>query len=233
MTETAEKNDNVSNDSASDALKIMIIDDDKVSSKLNANTFSKRGFKVSQFFSANKALEELPYLEPDIVLMDWVMPEVSGIQALSMIRKNYTQFELPVIMLTSMDKPKDIAEALGAGANDYLTKPMQKDVALARVHTQVQLQLLHREKVKREQLEALSALIVTYNHEINNPLTVAYGAISRLQSTGDMSYLDKLKTSIEKIADINKKIRNISGQHFKTVEYANGRSMIDWEKKED
>lgn len=208
--------------------KLLMIDDDKVSSRLHASMLSKKGFDVTLFHDPLQGLNEIPILEPDVVILDWVMPEISGIDALHQIREHHSPFELPVLMLTSMDKASDLETALAAGANDYLTKPMEFKTANARIRTQLHLKNLHLEKVKHEQLEALSALIVTYNHEINNPLTVAYGAISRIEATGDMKYLVKVKTAIEKVAEINRKIRFISSEHFKTVEYANGKSMVDW-----
>jgi CheY-like chemotaxis protein len=71
------------------------------------------------------------------VLLDIEMPEISGFDALKMLRKDYSPSQLPIIMVTARNQREDIVRALNLGANDYLTKPIDFPVALARIGTQL------------------------------------------------------------------------------------------------
>ena len=75
--------------------------------------------------------------EFDLVLLDIEMPGVSGLDALVAIRKTYSPIQLPVIMVTARSHSEDIVNGLELGANDYITKPVDFPVALARIHTQL------------------------------------------------------------------------------------------------
>ena len=75
--------------------------------------------------------------EYDIVLLDIMMPEVSGYDVLEEVRKDWTPMELPIIMATAKDQGEDVVSAFKLGANDYITKPIDFPVALARIETQL------------------------------------------------------------------------------------------------
>src|SRR3989440_9607084 len=72
-----------------------------------------------------------------LVLLDIEMPEISGLDALKTLREAYSPIELPVIMVTAKNQSEDIVKALDMGANDYLTKPIDFPVAVARIGTQL------------------------------------------------------------------------------------------------
>ena len=79
----------------------------------------------------------LSRMGPDLVLLDIEMPIISGLDALKAIREVYSPIEMPVIMVTAKDQSEDMVKALSLGANDYLTKPIDFPVALARIGTQL------------------------------------------------------------------------------------------------
>jgi class 3 adenylate cyclase len=85
------------------------------------------------------ALDWLAQHPCDLVLLDIMMPGMTGIEMLAKVRETQDGTELPIIMATAKDTREDIVEALGAGANDYVTKPIDFPVGLARVHTQLGL----------------------------------------------------------------------------------------------
>jgi diguanylate cyclase (GGDEF)-like protein/PAS domain S-box-containing protein len=73
----------------------------------------------------------------DLVLLDIEMPEISGLEALKLLRETYSPIELPIIMVTAKNQSEDVVKALDLGANDYVTKPIDFAVALARIGTQL------------------------------------------------------------------------------------------------
>jgi len=91
---------------------------------------------------------------------------------LQKIRKEYSSIELPVIMVTSKNETSDIVNALDAGASDFITKPFQIKIALARINTHLQIKEMSASLIKKNKRDAVAAMIATYNHEINNSLTI-------------------------------------------------------------
>src|SRR3954469_6938353 len=99
--------------------------------------FERRGFEVVETDSGLKALDLIASQEFDVILLDVMMPEIDGIETLKRIRSTRSPSELPVIMVTAKSESENVVDALGFGANDYVTKPVDFAVALARVNTQI------------------------------------------------------------------------------------------------
>jgi diguanylate cyclase (GGDEF)-like protein/PAS domain S-box-containing protein len=135
--------------SNSDAL--LVVDDDHVNCDLMLRRLSKRGFNASMACTGESALECIRRNRIDLVLLDLEMPGMGGLAVLDALRKNYTPAQLPIIMVTGKTSSADMVEALNAGANDYVTKPIDFPVVLARI--QSQLSLKHAEDALRESEE--------------------------------------------------------------------------------
>jgi diguanylate cyclase (GGDEF)-like protein len=115
------------------------------------------GYYVSAAPEGVTALDYLARREFDLVLLDVVMPLMSGVEVLKCIRCTYSVTDLPVIMITARDESDDIVHALESGANDYLTKPFALPVVSARVRTQLMLKRMVGELEKANlKLETLS-----------------------------------------------------------------------------
>jgi signal transduction histidine kinase len=117
--------------------RILIVDDLADNRTILARRFQRRGFEVVEADSGARALQRIEHESFDAVLLDVVMPDMDGLEVLRQIREQRTELELPVIMVTGRAESKDIVDALSAGANDYITKPVDFAVALLRVSTQV------------------------------------------------------------------------------------------------
>jgi DNA-binding response OmpR family regulator len=194
--------------------RVLIIDDDIISSKLLAARLREHNLDLHSVQTADAAFTWLASQQVDIILLDIVMPGMSGLEVLRKLREVYAGIELPVIMCTARESDQDLVEALNAGANDYLTKPINLPVALARIRTQLTLQALSRDLSIKRQLEAVNAMMVTYNHEINNPLAIAVGHLSILKRQ-DLSakarlHLEKTDAAVARITDIMHKIRDLT-----------------------
>lgn len=117
--------------------RILIVDDIADNRAILARRFQRRGFEVVEADSGARALELVAGEAFDAVLLDVMMPDMNGLEVLRRIRQRHSETELPVIMVTGRVESKDIVDALTAGANDYITKPVDFAVALLRVSTQV------------------------------------------------------------------------------------------------
>lgn len=121
------------------APRLLIVDDIADNRAILLRRFQRHGFEVVEADSGQKALELIDSQEFDLVLLDVMMPGIDGIETLKRIRSQKSASALPVIMVTAKSESENIVESLGLGANDYITKPVDFAVALARAHTQIGL----------------------------------------------------------------------------------------------
>ncbi len=124
---------------------ILVVDDNEANRDLLSRRLRKKGFAVELAASVPQALEAVSRVEFDLVLLDIMMPGMDGFEVLSRIRAERSSLELPVILATAMDDSKDVIQGLEAGANDYVTKPFDFPVVMARVATQLALSSTQRE----------------------------------------------------------------------------------------
>ena len=147
--------------------RLLVVDDNALNRDMLSRRLKRRDYDVLVAEDGESALELLKSEPVDLVLLDWMMPGLSGIDVLARIRATTSQVELPVIMATAKTEADDIVEALKAEANDYVTKPLNFDVVHARIRTQLNLARAHRELVASEQrfralLENTGDMIVQY-----------------------------------------------------------------------
>jgi DNA-binding response OmpR family regulator len=204
--------------------KLLIVDDNRVNSEFLAKRLAKEGFDAVVLAEGEECLNYLQQREADLILLDIVMPGISGFGVLRHVRAKYKSMELPVIMVTSREDDSDIIEALRLGANDYITKPVNMDVALARIHTQLNLVDLHKESLRLKELEALNAMIITYNHEINSPLAIAVTEVHRA-AQGNKS-LQMAEQALERIGAILAKVEKITSHSVKYTHYRGDDQMV-------
>lgn len=188
----------------------MIVDDDQINSRILSQRLTKRGFMIEVVNSAKECLESLQNDTPDLIMLDVVMPEMDGLELLHAIRTVYSSIDIPVIMATSRNDVAGIVEALQTGANDYMEKPVNIDIAEARINAQINAVRNYRDAMDKKEVESMNMLIATYNHEINNPLTIAYGLLRKAKKEQSLEYFDKIADSLQRVAKIVKEIERIT-----------------------
>ncbi len=117
--------------------RLLIVDDISDNRTILTRRFQRRGFDVVEAECGLTAIELIDKESFDLVLLDVMMPGMDGIETLKRIRSRNSASELPVIMVTAKSESTNIVDALELGANDYVTKPVDFAVALARVNTQI------------------------------------------------------------------------------------------------
>lgn len=130
---------------------LLVVDDEEINRDLLSRRLERKGYLVTTAVDGKDALEKIETNHFDMVLLDIMLPIIDGIAVLEKIRESFAPSELPVIMVSAKDDSEGIVEALQLGANDYVTKPVDFPVALARIqthlnHRQVKLALKESEE---------------------------------------------------------------------------------------
>ena len=124
----------------SERLKILVVDDEPINIHVIINSLSLEKYEITQ---ASNGLEALNLIQsgfkPDLILLDVMMPQMTGYEVCREVRKKYSPLEMPILMLTAKNQTTDLVEAFNLEANDYVTKPFIKKELLARINTQIRL----------------------------------------------------------------------------------------------
>jgi diguanylate cyclase (GGDEF)-like protein/PAS domain S-box-containing protein len=137
--------------------RLLIVDDNEMNRDMFARRLERKGYVVELAENAKDLLQRVKRDAVDLVLLDIEMPEISGLDALKALRELYSAAELPIIMVTAKTQSEDIVRALDLGANDYLTKPIDFPVAVARIGTQLSHKKAQEALKESEERYALAA----------------------------------------------------------------------------
>jgi sigma-B regulation protein RsbU (phosphoserine phosphatase) len=118
---------------------VLIVDDEELNRDGLARRLQRQDYAVAVAKSGREAIEMLGGRRFDLVLLDIMMPGMNGLEVLKLLRRVDSLVDLPIIMVTAKGESEDMVEALELGANDYVTKPLDFPVALARIRTQLSL----------------------------------------------------------------------------------------------
>jgi class 3 adenylate cyclase len=121
------------------SVSLLVVDDNELNRDMLSRRLGSRGFRVEVAEDGASALDRIDRREFDLVLLDVMMPGITGIDVLRKLRERFSESDLPVVMATARDATEDVVEALRLGANDYVTKPLDFAVVLARIETQLSL----------------------------------------------------------------------------------------------
>ena len=116
---------------------LLVVDDDEYNRDMLSRRLQKAGYRVAVAENGVRALAMVAAEEFDLILLDVMMAGISGLEVLEHLRKSYTATDLPVIMATAKTQSTDVVDALRLGANDYVTKPLDFPVVLARGDSRV------------------------------------------------------------------------------------------------
>src|SRR5688500_16495422 len=110
--------------------RVVVVEDEPLSRDMLVRRLTGRSFDVVAFSNAREAVTHLETQPADLVLMDNALPEVSGVDAVRLLRQHWSHDSLPIIIVSAMIDSDDVVEALDAGANDYVVKPINFKVLL-------------------------------------------------------------------------------------------------------
>ncbi len=214
-------------DNATSQKRILIVDDDKIVGKLVKGQLEEFGYTVSLVLDPVEAIPIVNSFTPHLILLDVVMPNISGYELLEAIRQLHSPVELPVIMMTAKSEDEEIIKALELGANDYLVKPFNIKIAVARIDVQLRALEAAAKQSELRELHTVNAMIATYNHELNNPLAIALGYLNRDPDKIKPEHLVKVREALDRMPTILKKISKLAEGGVSHVEYVEDVDMID------
>ncbi|MCJ8267818.1 MAG: ATP-binding protein, partial [Psychrosphaera sp.] len=126
--------------------RILLVDDEPINLQVLHNHLSLQNYELIEADGGEQALKLIDQSEPfDLILLDIMMPKVSGYEVCKTLRERHTANDLPVIFLTAKNQVADLVESFAVGANDYLTKPVSKHELLTRVETHLKFLDIHRD----------------------------------------------------------------------------------------
>ncbi len=170
---------------------LLVVDDQEWNRELFLRRLERSGLRILVAADGHEALRLIEQETIDLVILDIMMPGLSGIEVLKILRRSFPSSELPVIMATAKDQSEDIVEALETGANDYVTKPLDFPVLLARIQTQLRL------RTPKRSADPNNADLVTYlgairpgmvlmgKYQLEDPLGAGnFGAVYRATHLG-------------------------------------------------
>jgi two-component system sensor histidine kinase ChiS len=162
--------------------RILVVDDEPVNIQVLSNLLSIRNYHVTKAYSGAEALALLAKDEQfDLVLLDVMMPKMSGYDVCSRLREKYSLYDLPVLMLTAKNRIQDVILGLQVGANDYLPKPFDKEELLARVKTLLELKSAVTASMAATKVK--NVFLANMSHEIRTPLNAVIGLTRLLLKT--------------------------------------------------
>lgn len=157
------------------------------------------------------AMEQFPI---DLIIIDDKLPGQDGKELIPIIRRNFNKNELPIIVGTSTMEVETIIQYLRLGANDYLIKPINKEVLRARVQSLLKIRELYMLNLKKRELQTINKIISTYNGRIKEPLSVARKKLKHSINERSLEQCSQIINKLNEITSIVKEVSEISEKRF-------------------
>jgi signal transduction histidine kinase len=163
-----------------DGCKVLIADDDRLNIRILAGILKREGWIVTEADNGEKALAKYPEVQPDLVLLDVMMPGIDGFETCRRLKQTYGDKCAPIIFITAKNDSDDVVIGLSAGGVDYLPKPFNAKEVVARIRTHLQNQRLVAEQLRLvDQLSransAKNRFLGMAAHDLRNPLASVRG----------------------------------------------------------
>lgn len=203
---------------------ILIVDDTEANIKLLSHVLRESGFSPIVAFNGTDAIELIKTRRPDLVLLDIMMPDMTGYEVCKKVNEDHELQSIPIIFLSALSETSDKVEGFEVGGVDYITKPYQKDEVLARIRTHLFLSKLQKERderievLRKTEIELRNInskkdqLVRIVSHDIKNPLTGIVGLANLIKENPELpkedvaKMLNAMEQSGKKLMDMVEKV---------------------------
>ncbi len=209
---------------------ILIVDDTEANIRLLSHVLRDAGFSPLVAFNGTDAIELIKSRRPDLVLLDIMMPDMTGYEVCKIINEDDELKSTPIIFLSALSETSDKVEGFEVGGVDYITKPYQKDEVLARIKTHLSLNKLQKERDERIEIlrsreielrdlnSKKDQLVRIVSHDIKNPLTGIVGLANLMKENPNLpqdeinNMLNVMEKSGKKLMDMVEKVLDEDGE---------------------
>jgi DNA-binding response OmpR family regulator len=190
---------------------ILIVDDDRMTRSLLNLAMTESGYRVAEAENGGQCLSEYTHFQPDLILLDAIMPDIDGFSCCQKIRRLSGGDRLPILMITVLDDQTSVEQAFNAGATDYITKPINWSVLSQRVrrlltNNQVWLELaaveskFHQQQTWEELMRKILQQL-TQNHHVTAAIPQVLNTIREwIQASRILLYQADLQNYVESVA---------------------------------
>lgn len=210
--------------------KILIVEDEEDSRFIYERLLKKENYIVKTAENGDEALSIIEEFKPKVILADWTMPKLNGIELCNIVKGKEEYKLIYFILLTARTSLKDRVEGLDTGADDYLVKPIDNQELVARIRSGIRIHNLQNELKNIEHNKAVVELACTIGHQINNPLSSLIMSINSLKDEIDKNKgeikddLYIIDESVKRIQEFVKALQKL--QSSEVMDYALDKKMI-------
>jgi phosphoserine phosphatase RsbU/P len=211
-------------------MRILIAEDNLTSRRILESILVKWNYDVISACDGNEAWEKLQEKDhPKLIILDWMMPGINGVEICRRLRQAEAVEPIYIILLTARDEKNDIVEGLGAGADDYIPKPFDKDELRARIDVGRRVVELQAALLEKEKLQVIFEMTGAICHELSQPMQAISGnselMLMNLKKENPMyKHVETIKNQVERMGDITRKLKRVT--RYKTKDYINSK-IID------
>ena len=219
--------------------KILIVDDEPINVKILQRKLEKAGYEILTASNGLECLESVRQTRPDLILLDIMMPEMDGVETCQKLKEDPDTRSIPVIFVSAKIDRSDKIAGLDTGAIDYITKPVDLEETLARVHTHLKLEHMHKENLELQQRlgevrrnAAIGSMTQGIAHNLNNLLGVIIGYVDllklRIHQPEKISQdLQSLEKAVKRMVDLVRKLSSMTSDTTVSRVEVNPASTID------
>jgi DNA-binding response OmpR family regulator len=214
--------------------KILIVDDQPDNVFILQDRLQREGYSILTAYDGPTCIEIAEEALPDLVLLDVMMPGMSGFDVCDKLVRNEKTTNIPIILVTALTDIDDVKQGLQVGAFDYIKKPYNRAELIARINSALKFSETSKVLLELEKINTFTATVVTANHEIKQPLTLinlSTAAISREIGKDNINretiikrveFIDNATKEIIKVLERLSSIKNPV-----ITDYVNDLKMID------
>ena len=211
-------------------MKILIAEDNMTTRRILETILVKWNYDVISACDGNEAWEKLQEKDPPkLIILDWMMPGMNGIEICRRLRRPDAVEPMYIILLTARDEKNDIVEGLGAGADDYIAKPFDKEELRARIDVGRRVVELQTALLEKEKLQVIFEMTGAICHELSQPMQAISGnselILMNIQKDNPLyRNVKTIKDQVDRMGNITRKLKRVT--RYKTKDYINSK-IID------
>jgi phosphoserine phosphatase RsbU/P len=211
-------------------MKILIAEDNVTTRRILETILVKWNYDVISACDGNDAWEKLQVDDPPkLIILDWMMPGINGVEICRRLRRTDPVDPMYIILLTARDEKNDIVEGLGAGADDYISKPFDTEELRARIDVGRRVVDLQTALLEKEKLQVIFEMTGAICHELTQPMQAISGnselMLMHIQKDNPLyRNVKTIKDQIDRMGDITRKLKRVT--RYKTKNYINSK-IID------